>query len=616
MSKEESQPTRGHWGRSVEFFLSCASLSVGLGNVWRFPTIAYENGGGAFLIPYLIVLLVIGRPLYYMELIFGQFSGLGHVKAWKAVPAMRGIGYAQMFTSVYMSLYYNFVIALAVRYFVASASSSLPWTECQDHWFEGTNPQLSCDSFNINGPPANHTAQQVNLTLETSNRRVSVPELYWKYRISHQSEGLWDIRWMSWELALCMVFVYAFIALSVIKGVKTLGKLAYFTAIFPYAVLISLLVVACLQEGALDGIKRFFTPEWHKLLDVQVWYKACEQSFFSLGVGYGFLIMFSGYNDFKKDIYRDAILLSILDTFTSVLAGTVVFAVLGGLSAKLGVNFNEVINAVGTELVFIVYPEALSKIEFVPQLWSALFFVMLFTLGVGSSVAFVESIFTAIRDQFPLLQKRKWVLVVPSAVLLFFCGLPLATDAGQYIVKLLDNYGVATAAFLYAILESISIMWIYGIRNFSKDAEFMLDRKVGIFWKVTWGVTAPVLLIGIFIYGNVLLFLDGSGGGKGIPWWGNLIGWMMAATCLIQIPIWMFVVFAKTKGATPLQKVRSSFKPAPDWGPRNLETREKWREFKDCAQNNMLRQPYQIAVLPEKATYTNPCFDSNESTSF
>ncbi|KAK2703773.1 hypothetical protein QYM36_017905 [Artemia franciscana] len=87
---EDPGPQRQQWGSPVEFLMSCISMSVGLGNVWRFPVTAYENGGGAFLIPYLIVLLIIGRPLYYLEMILGQFSGYGQVKIWGVVPLLKG----------------------------------------------------------------------------------------------------------------------------------------------------------------------------------------------------------------------------------------------------------------------------------------------------------------------------------------------------------------------------------------------------------------------------------------------------------------------------------------------------------------------------------------------
>lgn len=92
--KGDSTVEHGHdrptWGNSIEFLLSCISMSVGLGNIWRFPFTAFENGGGAFLIPYIIVLLIIGKPMYYLEMTMGQFSSNGSIKMWDVIPILRG----------------------------------------------------------------------------------------------------------------------------------------------------------------------------------------------------------------------------------------------------------------------------------------------------------------------------------------------------------------------------------------------------------------------------------------------------------------------------------------------------------------------------------------------
>ena len=89
-SSNNTDHQRDNWSSPVEFLLSCISMSVGLGNIWRFPFVAYENGGGAFLIPYLIVLIFIGRPLYFLEMVLGQFSSSGSVKLWDVVPFAKG----------------------------------------------------------------------------------------------------------------------------------------------------------------------------------------------------------------------------------------------------------------------------------------------------------------------------------------------------------------------------------------------------------------------------------------------------------------------------------------------------------------------------------------------
>lgn len=128
------EPKRDSWGNDLEFLMSCIALSVGLGNVWRFPFAALENGGGAFLIPYLVVLLLVGKPIYYLEMLMGQFSGRGSYNVYDVVPFMRGIGYGQLFAVAALLSYYASLLALTVRYFLASFKSVLPWSECLAEW--------------------------------------------------------------------------------------------------------------------------------------------------------------------------------------------------------------------------------------------------------------------------------------------------------------------------------------------------------------------------------------------------------------------------------------------------------------------------------------------------
>ncbi|XP_037070272.1 sodium-dependent nutrient amino acid transporter 1-like [Pollicipes pollicipes] len=135
---DDGEPPRQRWGNRVEFLLSCIAMSVGLGNVWRFPYTAYKNGGGAFLIPYVIVLLTIGKPLYYMELALGQFSAHGSVRVWSVVPAVRGVGYGQMIATSAVVSYYVALMALTVFYFFASFATVLPWTQCDPSWADMT----------------------------------------------------------------------------------------------------------------------------------------------------------------------------------------------------------------------------------------------------------------------------------------------------------------------------------------------------------------------------------------------------------------------------------------------------------------------------------------------
>ena len=187
---------------------------------------------------------------------------------------------------------------------------------------------------------------------------------------------------------------------SVRKGVSSSGKVAYFTAIFPYVVMLALLVRGLTLPGAVRGLLFFFTPQWEKLYSLQVWYAAVTQSFFSLSVGFGTLTTYSSYNKFRHKTDKDALIISFADTFTSLLAGTVIFSILGHLAYELDLPVEQVVKS-GAGLAFVSYPEVLAKFDFVPQLFAVLFFLMLITLGLGSAVGFISAVTTTIYDAFP-----------------------------------------------------------------------------------------------------------------------------------------------------------------------------------------------------------------------
>ncbi|CAG2104338.1 unnamed protein product [Medioppia subpectinata] len=552
---------RGQWSKGIEFLLSCIAMSVGLGNVWGFPH------AGAFLIPYLILLFIIGRPLYYMELAMGQFSGRGPIKVWKCVPAFKGIGFAQLFSISYVIIFYNYIMALTLYYFVMSFKNPLPWTQCNEDYAPGG----TCS--------ANTTMHNSEATQAPIGQQHNWAEIYYLRHVLNQSTGLNDMNSMSWQIVICLICSWTLVYLSIIKGVSSMGKVAYFTAIFPYTVLIALLGVTLSTDGAIDGVKYFFTPQWEKLLEPIVWYRAVEQSFFSLAVCFGTLVMYSSYNEFSNNVYRDSMIIAVLDTFTSLLAGCVIFSNLGHLAKTTGKDIKNVVDG-GLGLTFVVYPDALGKIPVVPQLWSVLFFIMMFTLGIGSSVSQVETILTAIKDEFTWMRQKKEILALVACVIFCLCGLPLTTDAGTYVMELLKNYGVGTAAIFYAICQMGAVFWAYGLRRFCFDIQFMLKRPIGWYWQITWGLIGPVALIIIFIYGNVEIGRVGNRQ-QGIPAWGTSIGWVLAVIAMIQIPLWMIITIKQQPGHNLRQKFVTAFKPAPDWGPTDPKIYQEWRAYTD-----------------------------------
>jgi solute carrier family 6 amino acid transporter-like protein 5/7/9/14 len=199
-----------------------------------------------------------------------------------------------------------------------------------------------------------------------------------------------------------------------IKGIKSSGKASYVLAIFPYIILLILFFRAVTLPGAIDGITVFLKPQWHAMLNPKVWFDAVTQVFLSLAVCFGCITMYSSYNRFDHNLYRDVNIVTTIDTFTSLLAGCTIFGILGHLQYKTGKDVFSNTEG-GPGLVFKTYPDAIAKFDFLPQAFSALFFLMFFVLGVGSLIAMTSCVMTVIRDKFPSVKNWQVGLFVSLA---------------------------------------------------------------------------------------------------------------------------------------------------------------------------------------------------------
>ncbi|CAG5136544.1 unnamed protein product, partial [Candidula unifasciata] len=380
---------RGTWGHKAEFILSCIGLSVGLGNVWRFPYLAFKNGGAAFVIAYLILQILIGKPMYFMELVMGQFSGKGPTRVWDMNPSAKGIGVSMCIISLIVAIYYNVIMAYTLFYFFSSMQGTLPWTECTQEWIDNyscakrvADPPLCTNNNTYNemleackctGNYSVDSQLTVNCTQVLTNATTAAENFFLR-EVIQKSEGIEPENMGNplWKLTLCLLASWLVVIFCLFKGIKGSGKVVYFTATFPYVILLILLI----------RVKFFIVPEWEKLQDISVWVDAAGQMFFSLSVSFGGIIMFGSYNKFRNQVYYDSLLVSSMDLVTSLIAGFVVFTTFGGMAKIINKKVSEVAKA-GYGLAFVVYPEALSNLP-VPQLWSVLFFFMLFTLGLDS----------------------------------------------------------------------------------------------------------------------------------------------------------------------------------------------------------------------------------------
>ncbi|XP_077534441.1 sodium- and chloride-dependent glycine transporter 2-like [Haemaphysalis longicornis] len=441
-------------------------MSVGLGNVWRFPYVVFENGGGAFMVPYMILMLVVGRPMYYLELIMGQFASSAQARSFGGFPLAVGVGWAMVYACAFISLYYNVILGYALLYLAYSFSNRLPWQSCDySSWADENcyNPLpgvVQCGSVegnlwkryvdsNYTGPES-HVLRRgdeavlvplgefVKLTNSCTNATQTAPEQFFYRNVLNLSSGIEELGSVQAPLSVALVVSWMLVFLSVFRGIKTSGKVVYVTALVPFLILGGMFLRGITLPGAGDGIRFYLVPKWSSIMQTKVWKNAAEQIFYSLSIAEGMIICFGGFNEFRNRLHVDVLVVALADFVVSVLGGVVVFSVLGNMAHNLGVPVHEVVSS-GIGLAFIAYPQALTMIAY-PQAWAVVFYAMLFFLAIDTEFASVECLLTPFKDEYPWLRAHGTLLSFIVCALMCVCGMPMACRGGLYILTLMDTY--------------------------------------------------------------------------------------------------------------------------------------------------------------------------------
>ncbi|XP_019600175.1 sodium-dependent dopamine transporter [Rhinolophus sinicus] len=526
---------RETWGKKIDFLLSVIGFAVDLANVWRFPYLCYKNGGGAFLVPYLLFMVIAGMPLFYMELALGQFNREGAAGVWKICPILKGVGFTVILISLYVGFFYNVIIAWALHYFFSSFTMELPWTHCNNTW---NSPNCS-DTLSGNASDS--------LGLNDSFRTTPAAEYFERGVLHlHESRGIDDLGPPRWQLTSCLLLVIVLLYFSLWKGVKTSGKVVWITATMPYVVLFALLLRGITLPGALDGIKAYLSVDFRRLCEASVWIDAATQICFSLGVGFGVLIAFSSYNQFTNNCYRDAIITTSVNSLTSFSSGFVVFSFLGYMAQKHSVPIGDVAKD-GPGLIFIIYPEALATLP-LSSVWAVVFFTMLLALGIDSAMGGMESVITGLIDEFQLLHRHRELFTLFIVLATFLLSLFCVTNGGIYVFTLLDHFAAGTSILFGVLIEAIGVAWFYGVRQFSDDIKQMTGQRPSLYWRLCWKFVSPCFLLFVVVV-SVVTFRPPHYGDYVFPEWANALGWAIAMSSMSMVPIYAAYKFCSLPGS-------------------------------------------------------------------
>ncbi|MDO3645783.1 sodium-dependent transporter [Nocardia mangyaensis] len=446
-------PAREQWGTRAGFLLAAIGSAIGLGNIWRFPYVAYENGGGAFLVPYLVALLSAGIPLLIFEYTIGhKFRGSPPLAFRRMARAAEPIGWWQVAISFVIAVYYAVIIAWAMRYVGFSVGQQ---------W--GADPETFFFEDFL------HIAEQPGFAAPF------VPGVLWPLIAV-------------WAVTLIVL------ALGIRRGIEIASKIFIPLLIVLFVILV---VRALFLPGALDGLNAFFSPDWSSITDGKVWVAAYGQIFFSLSVGFGIMVTYASYLRRKADLSGSAMVAGFANSSFEILAGIGVFATLGFMAHQTGVAVSEVSTS-GPGLAFVAFPTIISELSAGAAWFGILFFTCLVLAGLSSLISIVQVIVSSVQDRTGLARVPAVLIIGGFTAVVSIALFP--TRNGLYLLDVADHfinqYGIVLAAFVAVVL----VAWILrklGMLKLHTDSVSSL--KVGPVWVILLGVITPVVLVWMMI---------------------------------------------------------------------------------------------------------------------
>lgn len=485
---------RERWKGRPHFLMAAVGSAVGLGNIWRFPYIAYVNGGGAFLIPFFVALLTAGIPLMMLEYGLGiRMQGAPHVAFSKIKKGLEWIGWWSILAAFVIITYYAVVMAWCWNYLYHSVT--LAWGEDAKGFFFSKVLQLSGGPAELGGIPMG--------------------------------------------ILLGLLITWVVVYLIIYKGIGRVGKVVMATVPIP-VILIGILVVRGLTlPGAVDGLNFYLTPDFSKLLDPKVWLAAYGQVFFSLSLAMGIMIVYASYLPEDSDVTNNAFITSFTDAGTSFFAGFAIFSTLAYLAHATGVDISKVAGA-GPGLAFVTIPTAISLLPFAAAFFGVIFFLTLLTLAVDSLFSLVEADVTAIIDKWGIRRERATFVICFVA---FLIGLIFTSKGGLYWLDIVDhwinNYGLAAIG----LAEVMVIGYIVGTKPFREFINSCSEVKVGIWWDYMIKIVTPIILGATLITSFIGEIKKAY---EGYPMWALIIGgWAMVVGIIV---VSFLLMRAKGKG--------------------------------------------------------------------
>lgn len=483
---------RESWSARSGFILAAIGSAVGLGNIWRFPYVSYENGGGAFFIPYLVALLTAGFPLLFLDYVVGQkHKGAPPTAYRRLVKSAEGVGWWQVAVCTVIGIYYASVLSWAGSYTLFAFNQA---------W--GDDPQAYFfDSYLKNSG---------EMTLSFA------PNLF-----------------------IGLVVVWALVLLIMYGGIKKGIELSNKIFIPLLIVLFGVMVVQAVSlPGSTRGLETFFTPNWVAMKDPKVWLAAYGHVFFSMSIGFGIMVTYASYLKKNANLTGSGLVVGFANSSFELLAGIGIFSVLGFMAQASGVPVAEVVSG-GIGLAFIAFPKIISTMGDAGTVIGVLFFASLFIAGLTSMASILQVPIGAVQDKFGW-SKNKAVSVVGGVCAVISVAM-FSTRNAITFVDIIDHFANNIGVVAGAILSIIWVTWLNRalLPKLMNHINNISSFKVGKGWAFMLTVVTPVSLIvalALSVFGLVTKGYDEySMGVQLVLGWGVVMIFALAAFVLPKI---------------------------------------------------------------------------------
>ncbi|HUT29456.1 MAG TPA: sodium-dependent transporter [Sedimentisphaerales bacterium] len=461
---------RESWGTRGGFVLAAVGSAVGLGNLWRFPYELYDHGGGAFLVPYVVAVFLVGVPMLILEFSLGHLTQRAAPEAFARVHRrFEFAGWWSILLGFLIVTFYTVILAYCFSFLWFSvkgilSGGELPWA---GEGLEGV--KKAADFFNQT------------------------------YLGKTDGLALGNIRWnIFWPLVFTWVAMY----FCIFRGVKLVGKIVWWTVPLPWLMLLVLTVRGLTLEGSVEGLAYYLNPDWSQVAKATTWRFAFGQAFFSLSLAFGgVMITYASFLHQKSDLNNNAAIIALADFGTSFVAGLAVFATLGGMAfvtrqAGHAVAVENVAEG-GPALAFVAFPYALAQLPY--SAWfSFVFFFALVTLGIDSAFSLTESILAAVVDKTGW---RRSIVLPAISVIGGAAGLIYITQGGLNWLGVIGDFidGTWGIACL-GLFECIVLGWLWRVDRLRQHANERSDWQLGRWWDYLIRIIIPVLLGSLFVW--------------------------------------------------------------------------------------------------------------------